>query len=115
MTLQGATAMARKNGLEKMSYANLIRMEADIGRMKVEKQAAERNAVRQKLTDIARDAGFDINDLFGKAKKGKGSVAIKYRDPKNPENTWTGRGRMPRWMVAATKGNKAKKEDFLIS
>jgi len=26
----------------------------------------------------------------------------------------TGRGRMPRWMVAATKGSKAKKEDFLI-
>ena len=106
--------MARKGGLEKMSYADLVRMEADIGRMKIEKQAGERNAVRQKLTDIAREAGFDINELFGKAKKGKGSVAIKYRDPKNPENTWTGRGRMPRWVVAATKGNKAKKEDFLI-
>ena len=106
--------MARKRGLEKMSYADLVRMEADIARMKIEKQAAERNAVRQKLTDIAAAAGFDINDLFGKAKKGKGSVAIKYRDPKNPENTWTGRGRMPRWMAAATKGGKAKKEDFLI-
>jgi DNA-binding protein H-NS len=106
--------MARKSGLEKMSYADLVRMEADISRMKIDKQAAERNAVRQKLTDIAAAAGFDINQLFGKAKKGKGSVAIKYRDPKNPENTWTGRGRMPRWMVAATKGNKAKKEDFLI-
>jgi DNA-binding protein H-NS len=97
-----------------MTYADLIRMEADIGRLKTEKQAAERNAVRQKLTDIAREGGFDINELFGQAKKGKGSVAIKYRDPKNPQNTWTGRGRMPRWMVAATKGNKAKKEDFLI-
>ena len=30
-------------------------------------------------------------------------------------NTWTGRGRMPRWMVAATKGGKANKEDFIIS
>jgi DNA-binding protein H-NS len=46
--------------------------------------------------------------------KGKGTIAIKYRDPKNPGNTWTGRGRMPRWMTAATKGNKAKKEDFLV-
>jgi DNA-binding protein H-NS len=32
-----------------------------------------------------------------------------------PEGRWSGRGRMPRWMVAATKGGKAKKEDFLIS
>ena len=44
---------------------------------------------------------------------GKGSVAVKFRDPKNPANTWTGRGRMPRWMAAATKAGK-KKDDFLI-
>ena len=70
--------------------------------------------MRQRLTDLAKEHGFDIHDLFAKRGKGKGSVAAKYRDPKNPANTWTGRGRMPRWMAAATKGNKAKKEDFLI-
>ena len=106
--------MARRKNLENMSFAELARMEADIGRMKIEKQAAERNAVRQKLIDTAQKHGFDINELFGNGRKGKGSVPPKYRDPKNPENTWTGRGRMPRWMVTATKGNKAKKEDFLI-
>jgi DNA-binding protein H-NS len=90
-------------------------MEADIGRMKIEKQNAERSAVRQKLIDTAKEHGFDINDLFGRARKGKGSVAPKYRDPKNPENTWAGRGRMPRWLAAAMKGGKAKKEDFLIA
>jgi DNA-binding protein H-NS len=52
--------------------------------------------------------------LFGKGRRSKGSVAVKYRDPQNPANTWTGRGRMPRWMVAATKGGKVKKEDFLV-
>jgi hypothetical protein len=51
----------------------------------------------------------------GRSRGGRRSVAPKYRDPKNPENTWTGRGRMPRWMAAALKGGKAKKEDFLIS
>jgi DNA-binding protein H-NS len=101
------------NSLEKMSYADLVRMEADIGRMKIEKQNAERGAVRQKLIDTAKEHGFDINELFGRGRKG--SVAPKYCDPKNPDNTWTGRGRMPRWMAAATKGGKAKKEDFLIA
>ncbi|HKD56360.1 MAG TPA: H-NS family nucleoid-associated regulatory protein, partial [Hyphomicrobiaceae bacterium] len=38
---------------------------------------------------------------------------VKYRD--NAGNTWTGRGRMPRWLVAATRGGKAKKEDFLVA
>ena len=61
-----------------------------------------------------QDHGLSLDEVLGKGRKGKGSVAPKYRDPKNPENTWTGRGRMPLWMVAATKGSKAKKDDFLI-
>jgi DNA-binding protein H-NS len=104
--------MAKINGLDKMSFAELAEMETQIEHLKSEKQNAERSALRQRLVDIAKQHGFDIHDLFGKGRKG--SVAVKYRDPKNPENTWTGRGRMPRWMAAATKGGKAKKEDFLI-
>ena len=109
--------MARSANLEKLSYADLAKMEAEIGRLKVEKQSTERAAVRQKLIDIAKQHGFEINDLFGRGGRGggKGSVAPKYRDPKNLANTWTGRGRMPRWMAAATKGGKVKKEDFLIT
>ena len=106
--------MARANGLEKLTYAELSEMEAQIERLKIEKQNAERSALRQQLVDIAREHGFEIHELFGKGRKGKGSVAPKYRDPKNPENTWTGRGRMPRCMAAATKGGKLKKEDVLI-
>jgi len=77
-------------------------MEAQIERLKVEKQSAERVAVRQRLTEEAKKHGFDINELFGRRGKGKGTVAAKYRDPKNTANTWTGRGRMPRWMTAGT-------------
>ena len=109
--------MARNGDFEKMSYAELSKMQADIERMKIGKQSAERAALKGKLTKIATDAGFDLHELFSKGGKGKGkgSVAVKYRDPRDPANTWTGRGRMPRWLTAATKGGKAKKEDFLLS
>jgi DNA-binding protein H-NS len=80
----------------------------------VEKQTSEKSALRQKMAEMAEAAGLSLDDVLGKGRKGKGSVAVKYRDPKNPKNTWIGRGRMPLWLVAATKGNKAKKEDFLI-
>jgi DNA-binding protein H-NS len=85
----------------------------DRARLKIDKQNAERLELRQKLTDMAKQQGFDIHELFGRG-EGEGTVAVKYRDPKNRANTWTGRGRMPRWMVGATKGGKAKKDDFLI-
>ena len=107
--------MAKINGLEKMSFAELAVLRNQVGRLMAEKQSSERAALRQKMTDMAKEHGFDIRELMDGRKKGKGTVAVKYRDPKNPENTWTGRGRMPRWMAAATKGNKAKKDDFLIA
>ena len=75
-------------------------------------QAVERLAAIVATRDPK--AGFELRDLFGKGGR-KGSVAVKYRDPKNPENTWTGRGRPPRWLAAAMAGGKVKKEDFLIA
>ena len=106
--------MAKINGLEKMSFAELAELRNQVDRMIVGKQNSERAALRQKMADMAKEHGFDIRELMDGRKKGKGTVAVKYRDPKTPENTWTGRGRMPRWMAAATKGNKAKKDDYLI-
>jgi len=106
--------MARPINLVRMTYSQLSKLEVEIARLKAEKQNEARAALRAQMAAMARKHGFDMGELFDKRRKGKGSVAPKYRDPKNSENTWTGRGRMPRWMVAATKGSKAKKEDFLI-
>ena len=96
-----------------MSFAELTELETQVSRLKIDKQNSERAAVRQKMADLAKEHGFDIRELMD-GRKGKGTVAVKYRDSKDPSNTWTGRGRMPRWLVAATKGNKAKREDFLL-
>ena len=106
--------MARASGIEKLSHGELIQLKADVERLIAEKQAAERNALKLRLADLAKAQGFSLEEIVGKGRKGKGSVPIKYRDPKNPENTWTGRGRTPRWLVAATKGGRGKREDFLI-
>lgn len=43
--------------------------------------------------------------------RAKGSVAIKYKDGQG--NTWTGRGKTPRWLVAAEKAGK-NREQFKV-
>ena len=48
-----------------------------------------------------------------KARKTLGKVPPKYRDPSNPDNTWTGRGKQPRWLAAYT-GNGRTVDEFLI-
>jgi DNA-binding protein H-NS len=107
--------MARIKNIENMSFAELTAMQTRIERAKVERQSAERAALKQKMADMAKEAGFDLRELLdGRGRGFRGKVAVKYRDPNNTANTWTGRGRMPRWLTAATKGGKAKREDFLI-
>src|SRR5262249_23096671 len=103
--------MARLN-LEKMSYGQLAALRSQVDQTMADKQTRPRAELRQKMADRATAAGLSLDEVLGKHRKG--SVAIKYRDPNNAANTWTGRGRMPRWLVAATKGSKAKKEDFLV-
>jgi len=40
-------------------------------------------------------------------------VEPKYRNPANPSETWTGRGKPPRWLATELAGGKTR-EDFLI-
>jgi DNA-binding protein H-NS len=41
-------------------------------------------------------------------------VLPKFQNPSAPDETWSGRGKQPRWLVAALKGG-SKIEDFKIS
>jgi DNA-binding protein H-NS len=72
--------------------------------------------VRKKLTAAAREEGYSIEELFGEGRRtssAKGrSVPAKYRNPSGPE-TWSGRGKKPRWFSDALAAGK-KEEDLLL-
>ncbi len=51
--------------------------------------------------------------LGGKLKGVAAPKIIRFRNPKNPDQTWAGRGRKPDWLVKALKGGK-KVEDFAV-
>jgi len=105
--------MARSDGVDNMSFSELSALEARIGKLKAEKQSSERAELKARLSAVAKEAGFTLDELFGDGRRrGKGTVAVKYRDKNG--NTWTGRGRMPRWMAAALKTRGAKREDFEV-
>ncbi|MEM9602125.1 MAG: H-NS histone family protein [Pseudomonadota bacterium] len=76
-----------------------------------------------KLQAMAKAQGIDFSDVVGGAAKPKrgrkaatkktatrAKVAPKYRNPKNADETWTGRGRKPKWVEAYLKaGGKIEK------
>jgi DNA-binding protein H-NS len=67
------------------------------------------------LEALAKSKGFSLNDLFGGDKGAikKGPVAARYADPNNSDNTWTGRGRKPKWLVEQLANGKSL-EDFSL-
>ena len=106
--------MAKLPDLEKLSYAELQEVIRNAQQLLAEKQSVAKNELKESFIAQAREHGISLEELFGKGRKGgKGSVAIKYREPKNPGKTWTGRGGMPRWIQAAVDAGK-RKESFLI-
>jgi len=80
--------------------------------------------VRAKIDALLHETGLTLDDIYHrravKHSKGgksglKGStVAPKYRNPENPSETWTGRGRQPVWFAAALKKRGVTKETLLI-
>lgn len=106
--------MARMN-LEKLSIKELGELKDEIDAEIGERRVKERESMKAKLAEMAANSGFSVNELFGGKRGGgrTGKVPPKYRNPENASETWTGRGRQPRWLVAAMKKG-AKLDRFLI-
>ncbi len=105
--------MAAINGLDKMSYAELLKLQERIEAAIAEKRVEDAASTKEALRAMAEKAGFNLNELFGKRGPKKGSAGVKYRNPKDASQTWTGRGRKPNWLVDALKKG-AKIESFAI-
>lgn len=79
--------------------------------------------VRRELIALAAKHGYtvqeliDANEVTRPYKRSKGRqgrrVAAKYRDPGNQRRTWSGRGRMPRWLAERVNRGQSV-ADFLI-
>jgi DNA-binding protein H-NS len=73
--------------------------------------------LREKIHALVKAEGFSLEDVFGqtrggagKARKSGGIVPPKYRNPADPEQTWSGRGKRPRWFNDALKAGKKEKD-----
>ena len=89
----------------------LKKIPGEIKRRSQEAQDAAKEAALEKLKAIAKEHGYSLEELTGKkktrgAKGPRGPVAAKYANPSNPSETWTGRGRQPKWVQAALASGK---------
>ena len=94
--------------LSSMTTAKLESLKADIEAELEHRQKAEavRAEAQAELKALADKFGMSIDELVGKsggkvAAARQPKVKAKYRNPDNPSQTWTGRGRAPKWVKEA--------------
>ena|SRR6185312_5208099 len=68
-----------------------------------------------KLEELLRkiEPGSDVTP-FRRERRPYPKVLPKYQNPKNPIETWSGRGKLPRWLDAQLKAGK-RLDQFLIT
>ena len=110
--------MDRKSDLEAMEFEELWLLYEDLTKILAEKIAAEKLELEKRLAQLNRiNPVGEIESRLAKTDRPRRKypkVLPKYCNPSAPTETWSGRGKRPRWLVAAL-GSGSKLDDFLIT
>ena len=84
--------------LEQMSLEELRQLQKDVKKALASYEARRKREALAEMQEVARKHGLDLSDVVRGGKKGAAVATPRYRHPENPELTWAGRGRQPRWI-----------------
>ncbi len=83
--------------LETMTLDELKGLKRDLDKAIANFDQKRKAEAKREIEAKAREYGFSLAELTEKTGKKGGTVAPKYCNPSNPDQTWTGRGRQPIW------------------
>lgn len=100
--------------LNEMSLKELKDLQSQVAKAIATFEDRRKKETLAELEEIARAKGFSLSELTGApATRKRSASAAKYANPANAADTWTGRGRKPRWFSEAMAAGK-KPEDLAI-
>jgi DNA-binding protein H-NS len=109
----------RKTDLDAMDFDELWLLHEELTKILAEKISAEKGKLEKRLSQLSRTepaaeaASPRRNKLAGRPRRKYPKVLPKYFNPTAPTETWSGRGKQPRWLVAALRSGH-KLEDLRI-
>ncbi|MDR3572093.1 MAG: H-NS histone family protein [Candidatus Pacebacteria bacterium] len=96
--------MSKKLSLDAMSVDEMWRLHEEIGRILSVRLKSEKRELEKRLAQLHRDENLhpNLTDKQGVRQTRKyPKVFPKYRNPNEPTEIWSGRGKKPRWLTAA--------------
>jgi DNA-binding protein H-NS len=113
--------MTKKMNLDSMSVDEMWQLHEEISRLLSVRLTSEKRELEKRLEQLRRDKRVPakhsngiVKELARAPRRKYPRVSPKYQNPQVPSETWSGRGKTPRWLVAALKTGQ-KLEDFAIS
>nr|VFK25713.1 MAG: DNA-binding protein H-NS [Candidatus Kentron sp. MB]VFK29704.1 MAG: DNA-binding protein H-NS [Candidatus Kentron sp. MB]VFK74876.1 MAG: DNA-binding protein H-NS [Candidatus Kentron sp. MB] len=100
--------------LSNVSFKDMIELRSDLEAVIEARRKEEKQKLLQEIRQLIVEKGFFIEEIFGKSNLiQKEQPTPKYRNPNDPSQQWSGRGRQPRWITGLlTEG--ATLEDLLV-
>ena len=101
--------------IDSLSLAELKDLQSRVAKAIVSFEDRKKKQALAELEEKAREMGFTLAELTGvTGKTRKRSPAVpKYANPADKSDTWSGRGRKPRWFAAALQAGQTP-EDLAI-
>jgi len=97
--------------LNALSLKELKDLQSQIARAITSYEDRKKKEAIAELEDRARALGFTLPELLGVSSvKKRAPASAKYANPANAADTWSGRGRKPRWFVEALQAGKSVEE-----
>lgn len=94
--------------IDSLSLKELKDLRAQIDRAISSFEDRRKREAIARLEAEARDLGFSLQDLVDAAQSRKRAPApAKYANPADSADTWSGRGRKPRWFIEAVSSGKS--------
>ena len=97
--------------LKSMSIDQLMDLHQRVQSMLADKLQAEKTKIEERLRRIKSVGGGLSRD---RVRRPYPPVPPKYKNPKNPTETWSGRGKQPLWVREQLEAGK-KLDQFLIA
>lgn len=94
-----------------MTLSELKQAEKELTRAIATYETRRLADARQEVEGLVKRLGFSFDEIAGFSPVRKKTVSEpKYRNPLDPEQTWTGRGRKPSWLSEALAAGRSLDE-----
>ena len=95
--------------LSTLSLAQLKKLQDEVAIAIFNYEKRKKAEALAAVEEAARAAGFSLKELLSDERlaKGKTKAAPKYANPADPTQTWTGRGRKPKWVEELLASGKS--------